>query len=312
MKVFVTGASGFVGLGVVGELVKRGHQVVGLVRSPSRVDLVKKLGAEAVVGDLNEESAYSPAASANALVHCAQPEFYTKRISAGLVKATGEQDHRWVRKLLQAGAGHAKVFVYTSGAWVYGHTGDQWVDEKATLNCFAAGAFKVEGETLAHSEAKRLGYTSSVVMRPGSVYGEGGTFETFTLGPMRKKKTARWIGSGKQYVSLIHREDLGRAYALAIEKSPGFETYNLADDEPVAAEVYMGYLAARMGAPAPGGVPTFVVRVVGGLIAEALSSSQRVKNQKAKAALGWSLSLPTYREGMNLTAERARAASGTP
>jgi hypothetical protein len=64
-----------------------------------------------------------------------------------------------------------------------------------------------------------------------------------------------------------------------------------------------------MGAPKPGGVPTFVVSLVGGLVGEALSGGHRVSNARAKSVLGWAPSFPTYREGMTKLAADARRAA---
>ena len=309
MKVFVTGSTGFVGQAVVRALVKNGHEVVALVHTASKGEKLKGERMTLVVGDLNDDASVAAAMKGcEAIAHCAQPEFYTKRLSAGFVRSVAQIELAWTQRLLKAGQGTAKVFVSTSGAWVYGDRGETMVDEtSATTTPFRAGAFKLDAEKLAFEQGKALGYSSVVALRAGAVYGPGGTFETFNLGPMRKGGKARWIGSGKQWVSPIQVDDLGEAFAAAIKNQPGFEIINAVDDEPVVMHTYLGFLADKMGAKAPGGVPTFVVSLVGGLIAEALSGGHRVSNAKAKRVLGWKPLFPTYREGFTSLAADVKA-----
>ena len=308
MRVFVTGASGFVGLGTVKKLSAAGHEVVGLAHSPQKMSAISTAGGKPVQGDLSTDAAYEHARGAEAIVHCAQSDFYTRRVSGSLIKRVGALDHQWTRKLIAAGAGKARHFVYLSGAWVYGKRQTP-VDEGASLKPFKGAVFKIEGEKIALEEARRAGYASSSVIRPGSVYGPGGTFWTFILGPMLRKKSAKWIGSGDQLVSLVHRDDVGSLVAACLSRGGGFEAFNAADDEPVPARSYMGRLAELLSAPKPGGVPAFIVSVFAGAIAEALSSDLAVSNDKAKRLLGWKPSLPTWREGMPRVASEARAAA---
>lgn len=308
MKVFVTGATGFVGQGAVRALRRHGHEVVALVHSAAKQSVIAGPGVTVVVGDLDDEQGLAAVKGCDAIVHCAQPEFYTKRLSAGFVRSVGEKECAWTRRLAKAGAGSAKVLVTTSGAWVYGERGDAVVDETtATPTPFRAAAFKLDAERALFEEAKANGYASAVAVRAGAVYGPGGTFERFNLGPMRKGGRARWIGSGRQWVSPIHVDDLGEVFALAVEKQPGFEVLNATDDEPVVMNQYLGFLAEKMGAPKPGGVPTFIVSLAGGLIAEALSGGHRVSNAKARRVLGWQPKYPTYREGFTQLAADAKA-----
>ncbi len=309
MKVFVAGASGFLGSAVVAELVRRRHEVTGLVRTASKAGAVEKLGASVVQGNLNTAATFAAARDADAIIHCALPDFYTKRVSASLVRSVGEQDVRWTRALIEAGAGRAKTFIYTSGGWIYGAVPDAPADEAAPLRPFAAAATKVEGEKVAQEEARKHNYPSCVIFRPGAIYGAGGTFDAFTLSSMKKGGKARWIGSGEQVVSLVHVDDAAQAYALAVEGNRGYGIYNLADNEPVSARQYMGYLAEQMKAKPPGGLPAFLIKMLGGAIAEPLTSSIKLSAARARSELGWSPRYPTYREGMKALAEQVRGAA---
>jgi nucleoside-diphosphate-sugar epimerase len=297
MRCFVTGASGFVGGGVVRALVRRGHEVVGLTRSTAGARRVQELGARAVVGDLRGDAWREDARRTEAIIHCAQGPYTTRRMTPLLERDMGVVDHGWVRDLLTAGAIRARTFVYASGAWVYGDRGEALTDETAPLAPFRPARYKVEGERIALDGARALGFSSATAIRLGQVYGPGGTFLDGVLAPMLRGGRGRYVGSGRQWVSLVHVDDAGEAFARAAERASGFDAVNVADDLPVRVAEYMKFLADLLGVAAPRRVPALAVALLVGGIAEPLAGGSRLVSKHAAEALGWRPALASYREG---------------
>ncbi|MCY1021447.1 NAD-dependent epimerase/dehydratase family protein [Pyxidicoccus sp. MSG2] len=296
MKVLVTGGTGFVGGGAIRALRQRGHEVLTLARESRAARELAASGVRVVHGDLSAD--HVPAArEVDAIVHCAMAPFKGLRVSRAEQRRIAELDLDWSLRLLRAGAGAASTFVFSSGIWVYGDTGESFADESSTPRPFRIVESKVATEQKVAEEARRLGYRSVIVLRIGTVYGPTGSFEKFFLQPMRAGKRVRWFGSGLQHTSLVHVDDVGQAYALAVEKNE-YATYNIVDDEPVPMRTYMGYLAEQLGAPAPGGLPAWLASLVTGALGEPLTHGQKVSNAKARRELGWRPAFPTYREGL--------------
>ena len=126
MYIFVTGATGYIGQAVVRELIALGHVVTGLVRSDAKAEQVRRLGAQAMVGDIADPASYREHAAAHeALVHTAFGS------GPGSVAA----DRTAVETLIAAaGAGKARSLVYTSGIWLLGATGDAPASEATPIS----------------------------------------------------------------------------------------------------------------------------------------------------------------------------------
>lgn len=311
MKVLVTGATGFIGGSVVRALRRRGHEVLALARESRASRELAASGVRVVHGDL-ATSDLPAAREVDAIVHCAIAPFKGLRVSRAEQRHVFELDREWTLRLLRAGAGRASTFVFTSGTWVYGDTGESTADEATPPHPFRLMKPKVATEGVVAEEARRLGYSAFVTLRLGTVYGPTGSFEKYFLGPMRQGKRVRFFGSGAQNASLVHVDDVGQAYALAVEKG-GFATYNVVDDEPVPMRTYLSYLAEQLGAPAPGALPAWLAPLVTGALGEPLTHGQRISNAKARSELGWRPSFPTYREGMkHLAASSPAAVTAAP
>jgi len=308
MRILVTGASGFMGLGVTRALCRRGHEVWGLFRSPGKERRVVEAGAVPLRADLSSSSAAEHARQVDAIVHCAQPDVYATHLTRSAIQKVGAMDREWVLNLLTAAAGRARTFLYPSGGWVYGDTPERAVDERAPLNPFALASYKPALETLVMEEGRRLGYSSLVVFRSGALYGPGGGFEQFVLAPMRGGGRSRWswVGSGNNWVSYIHVDDFAEACALALEKQPGHVVLNVTDDEPVRIREAIHFLARQMGARPPGGVPSFVYWLLRGAAVDALTGNTRMDNRLARSTLQWAPKFSSYREGFSELARQSR------
>ncbi len=143
MEVFLTGATGYIGSAVAEALQKAGHKVTGLARTPEKAKQLEARGIRACLGDLRKpETISAPAHAANGVIHTGN----TNDASSALV------DLAVVRAILTTLEGTAKPFVYTSGVWVLGSTGDKAADEVTPVNPtpLVASRPAIEQEVLAH------------------------------------------------------------------------------------------------------------------------------------------------------------------
>ena len=296
MRCFVTGGTGLVGQSVVKALRQAGHETVVLTTSPGKVELLRALGAEPVVGDMREAARWKDhASSADAIIHMGQlpmPTRITKRrLGVGI-----DADLRATRLLLDAASEACKAFVYTSGLLIYG-PGTTPRSEDAPLCPYAMAAGKLRGERIA-LEAHQSRKLPVMVLRLGVVYGPRGLFKTLYVDPMVRGKRARYPGNGRQIYSYVHCDDAAAAYLRCVESPAPGEIFNVADSEPVATGVFLTEMARRFEAPQPGGLPALIFKLATGLIAEPLLSDNVVSSAKMQEQLGVQLRYPTYREGL--------------
>lgn len=213
MKIFVTGATGYIGSAIVAELAESGHEVMGLTRSAEKSSYLEELGARAVVGDLRDASSYGrEAETADALVHVAAEDS----------EARSEVDREAVDALLAAAesrpsSARASVFVYTSGCFVLGETGDEPANEDASTG----GAPEYVAWRVGHEDRVLRAATpelATAVVRPGMVYGGGdGAFAGF-FATAERDGAAELVGDGTNRWSPVSRGDVARLYRMLVER----------------------------------------------------------------------------------------------
>jgi len=281
MRVFLTGASGYVGTAVLDAFARAGHQVTGLVRNSEKASQVASRGGTPLIGDLCVPASYRQAA-----------EGHDAFIHAGFDSARAvECDRLAIETLLaaaRAGApGRAGVLIYTSGIWVLGHT-PQPAAEDAPLNSAAIVSFRPAHEQMVLSASGNG--LRTIVVRPGIVYGGsrgivGDMFRNAVNGLIRI------IGTGDNHWPTVYDRDLAALYlrlALHADASGVFHANDEGDER-------VNDIAAAIVGQAP---PTPDVRRVGldeaqaqlGAYALALALDQVVRSPRARA-LGWAPTL---------------------
>jgi nucleoside-diphosphate-sugar epimerase len=264
LKIFLTGATGYIGGAIADALNKAGHAVTGLARSDDATRKLRAKGVAPFLGDLKSPVALAKAAAASDGV-----------IHAGTTN-DGRIDQEAIQAMLDALRGSRKPFIYTSGIWVLGDTGGRIADESWPVNPAALVAWRPAVERLVLS-------SGSVVIRPGIVYGRGGGIAADFVRSARDTGAARFVGTGENHWPVVHVEDLADLYLLALAVSGGALFH--ATDGSVFRVREIAAAASADGQTEAW--PLEEARTTLGAYADALALDQLVSSDKARAMLGW-------------------------
>src|SRR5208283_1813960 len=224
MRVFLTGATGFIGEAIVRELLPAGHRVLGLARSAAAADTLARLGVEAHRGELSDTASLAAGARAcEGVIHTA----FIHDFSA--YAAAAETDRRAVEALTGALEGTGEPFVLTSGTALLA-PGRIGTEEDAPAPGSAAGLrAAAEATTLA---AASHGVRASVVRLPPSVHGAGDHgFIPALIDIARRTGVSAFVGDGANRWPAVHRLDAVLLYRLALEHAaPGTRLHAVAEE----------------------------------------------------------------------------------
>ena len=283
MRIFITGATGYIGRIITQNLIEAGHQVIGLARTEQSAERLKAMGAEAHRGDLTDlDSLKRGVAMAEGVVHTAFSIVNWDQLNVAFA-----QDRAAVEAMLSTLAGTGQPFIYTSGSGVLADTGDAVVDE--TVPADATGPIApraaVEQTVL---QAKAHG-VRSIVIRPGVVYGNGGSNIWHLLaGLARQANGALTIGEGHNIWSVVHVNDLSDLYLSALERGPAGTLFNAASEEEATMRDIASAIARTLHlADLPTVWPVEKLRPMLGPLADGLAANKRISAARARQLLGW-------------------------
>ncbi len=275
MRVFVTGATGYVGSAICVALKRRGHDVVGLARSPQAIEKLQRADVHPVAGDMRDAKVLREMThDADAVIHAAQE---MSGENAAIQKTALEA-------MLSAVDTDHEAFVYTSGAWVYGDTNGKTVDESAPLNPLPIVAWRPAIEQLVLEGAKHR--LRTVVIRPGMVYGGTGG----VIGGMVDQARAgqlKMVGDGKNFWTCVDVHALADLFVHALERAPSGSIYNASSENVPYGDI----VRAAMKAAGKNGEPERIsiedARKAMGPFADALAVDQKTSSAKAERELDW-------------------------
>ena len=236
MRIFVTGASGWIGSATVAELLGAGHQVVGLARSQASADALQAAGATAQRGDLDDlDVLRSAAADSDGVIHLA---FKHEIAFTGDFAGAAEADRLAIETFGEALAGTDRPLVIASGTLglAPGRVATERDGHDAPPAALAAApgpARRLANAELTLSFAER-GIRSSVVRLAPTNHGDGDNgFMATLVGIARAKGVAGFTGDGSSRWPAVHRLDTARLFRLAIEQAPAGSTLHAVADEGV-------------------------------------------------------------------------------
>jgi nucleoside-diphosphate-sugar epimerase len=300
MRVFLTGAGGYVGTTLTRRLVRAGHQVVGLVRSETAADAVLEAGGEPRRGTLSDTDVLEAEASvADAVVHAAVSIDDRARLDASAVDALLSGLRQQTRR---------PRFVYTSNTQVYPDTGDGAAREDAADRASAVQPYKLDGEILATS----VPGLHAVAVRAPVIYGGR---PSRMIEALRADAVARgfapYLGSGTNRISTVHVEDLAGLYAaiLAADPPPG-AVYNAGSAEPVSLRAFAEGVGRSVGVPARSLTPEEAGGV--GANTAVVTRANVVDSARAYRELGWNPHRPSLVDYLDSLGRKYEEAASQP
>ena len=237
MKVFVTGASGFVGSAVVQELQQAGHQVLGLARSDASAQALGAAGAEVLRGDLNDlDSLKRGAAAADGIIHLGYNHDFSQYEAAAATETSA------IGAMGSVLAGSDRPLVVTSGFAGFAP------GRLATEEDMPAVAVRTS-EPAAQALVPQ-GVRAMVVRLAASVHDAGDHgFVPYLIGLARQKGAAAYIGEGQNRWPAVHRRDAARLFRLALEQGVAGARYHGVGDEGLAFRDLAGVIGQQLQVP---------------------------------------------------------------
>jgi nucleoside-diphosphate-sugar epimerase len=286
MRVLLTGATGYLGQAVGRALLVAGHEVVGMFRNDVGRKTVVAAGMSPVCGDLDYPAALAAV---------------TRDVDA-VIETASADNHDAVVELAQLLAGSGKRYVRTSGVGIYseltaGEPAQRVYAEDSPFTPHEFYAARLRSDELAVAAA--AAGVHSVVLRPGMVYGAGGSEHLpVLLQAALRDGVSRFVGRGRNQYGNVYLDDLAAGYVLALERAPAGSVYNLTSGENTIGEIADG-VAEVLGLG-----PTLSVSVEGSVQALGkaygigIAVAARADSTKAVTELGWRPYGPTLLEDL--------------
>ncbi|MET7313393.1 SDR family oxidoreductase [Streptomyces sp. NPDC005134] len=252
MRVFITGASGWIGSAVVPELIGAGHQVVGLARSDASAAALTEAGAEVRRGTLDDlDTLRSAAADADGVIHLA---FKHDIAFSGGFEDAADADRRAIDTFGEVLAGSDRPFLIASGTLGLApgrvateHDGQEPGPVGAHL---AGGPAKRLANAHAAVALADRGIRSSVVRLPPTVHGDGDHgFLATVVAIAREKGVSGYIRDGANRWPAVHRSDAAHLFRLALESAPAGSTLHAVADEGVPIRTVAEVIGRHLGLP---------------------------------------------------------------
>ena len=275
MRVFITGATGYIGRAVALRMARGGHDVYGLCRNAERGAALAAAGVRPVFGELESpESFLGTLQNCDAAVHAASDPAHP-----------AAHDQKALETFrIAAQDGRLRRLIYTSGVWVNGPGEGRVIDESAPIEPLELVRWRAAHEDVVMDLAEQE--VTAMIFRPGIVYGESRGVIGAMFAEARDQHTVTYPGDGSQHWPLVHCDDVAEAYALGLEHGKGGQRYLLCDESQYTVREIAAAIGRWSGAePKPWPREGVIEKL--GLYGEALLTDQKVTSGKARRELGW-------------------------
>ncbi|MFM0330554.1 NAD-dependent epimerase/dehydratase family protein [Paraburkholderia strydomiana] len=282
MKIFITGAGGFIGGSIAAHLVRAGHQVRGLIRKPEHSDELKRLGIKPVIGTLDDRALLiAEAQAADAVINAASSDH------EGAVSA-----------LIEGLSGSGKPFLHTSGSSIVGDASGGEAAEariyhedalpEPTADKAARVAIDRRVLEAAQQNIRSAVLCNTLIYGHGAVAGSASVQLPRLVRQAQKSGVVRHVGSGGNTWSNVHIDDVAELYRLALEKSPAGTFYFVESGEASFREMSAA-IARAMKLGEPQDWPLEEAQKEWGyeMASYGLGSNSRVRGERARKLLGW-------------------------
>ncbi len=305
MNVFVTGATGTLGRPVVRILVGAGHRVRALSRSETTDAKLRDLGAEPVRADLFDPASLEAAmVGVDAVLHLASKIPGAARLARRDAWHETDRIRRdGTRNLVDAAiSANVQAFVYPSVAFLYPDGGAAWLDARTAPQ----PAEYMSTTLVAESEVERFAAHGGrgVSLRMAGFYGPESS-QTHEMLSLARRGIAPIFGRDDAFTPTVWVEDAARAVVVAMTNAPS-GVFDVVDDQPLTRRDHRISMAQAVGRSRLWRIPDVFAPLALGVVADALTRSQRVSNERFKTAMGWSPEIKNARQGW------ARLASSKP
>lgn len=305
LNILITDGTSGVGLSLIRQLVTAGHKVTALATTKNGANQVREAGGLPAFAQTNR------AGEIRSAIKMAKTDVLINNVPQTLLETPFEAQYTTnlltlAEAITEGMKGtDAKFLVHTSFAFLYGDTHGETVNESASPEAFG-------GDLVTHAKraetAVSLSGIPACILRIGYAYGPYSTSMTKIVNKLRGGR-ALLTGSGKNFANWVYEDDLAQAYALAAQKQPANQTFNIVDDTPATPADFLKEVASAIGISDSGGMMDLLTRALvnNKTATELLKFSVKASNDKAKTELGWSPKYASRMEGIEQTLRTWRA-----